>query len=56
MVYHPDMPRTHNNRLQRTMRNKVPRHTGQRAAAEPGVRRLMDLTPNDTHSRVRSSL
>ena len=25
----------HNNRLQRTVRHKVPRHEGQRAAAEP---------------------
>ena len=26
----------HNNRLQRTVMDKVPRHIGQRAAAEPG--------------------
>jgi hypothetical protein len=32
---HQALCQTHNNRLQRTVMHKVPRHVGQRAAAEP---------------------
>jgi hypothetical protein len=39
------MAHSHSNRLQRTVMHEMPRHEGQRAAAEPGRCTCEDVTP-----------